>query len=199
MKHEPFDPGAADRAPASSPDGKALAPFTPAVLRHRHDGWTPERQIAFIEKLAESGSVTAACAHVRMSRQSADRLRRRWCARAFRDAWDAAVDCSYAEVEEAAAERSKHGVARPIFYKGEQIGEWRHHDERLTMFLLRWRRRQRFGPEADSLPRPDRSIPGCAEAVSGPFEPESALDGHLDAIAFAPPPPDDEESEAEEQ
>ena len=51
-----------------------------------------------------------------------------------------------AEVEQTAMERSKNGVARPIFYKGEQVGEWRHHDERLTMFLLRFRRRHRFGP-----------------------------------------------------
>ena len=32
----------------------------PVALRYRHDGWTPERQIAFIEKLADCGSVTAA-------------------------------------------------------------------------------------------------------------------------------------------
>ncbi|MEO7634756.1 MAG: hypothetical protein ABIS38_03795, partial [Sphingomicrobium sp.] len=29
---------------------------------------------------------------------------------------------------------------RPIFYKGEQVGEWRHFDERLTVYLLATRR-----------------------------------------------------------
>ena len=168
---------------ASSP--KLPVPFEPVPVLPRHDGWTAERQIAFIEKLADCGCVSAAAKHVGMSRESARKLRLRPCGRAFRDAWDAALDCAYADVEEAAMERVKKGVARPIFYKGEQVGEWRHHDERLTMFLLRFRRRHRFGPEADSLPRvPD--IPGCDPEERLPFDPESELEGGLVGIEFAP-------------
>ncbi len=167
--------------------------FEPVPLRPRHDGWTAERQIAFIEKLADCGSVSAACKHVGMSRESARKLRRRWGARAFRDAWDAALDCSYAELEESAAERSKNGVARPVFYQGEQVGEWRHYDERLTMFLLRFRRRHRFGPEADGLPRPPADIPGCDPDEQIPFDPEAELEGSLDAIEYAPEPPADDD------
>jgi hypothetical protein len=179
--------------------------FSPVPVRPRHDGWTAERQIAFIEKLADCGSVSAACEHVGMSRESARRLRRRPCGRAFRDAWDAALDCSYAEVEESAMERSRKGVVRPVFYQGEQVGEWRHYDERLTMFLLRFRRRHRFGPEADGLPRPPADIPGFDRDVPIPFDPEDEIGGHLDALEFAPePPPEDEdivwpEARAEEQ
>jgi hypothetical protein len=185
---------------ATSP--KLPIPFEPVPVRPRHDGWTPERQIAFIEKLADCGSVVAAARHVGMSRESARKLRRIPCGRAFRAAWDAALDCGYSEVEESAAERSKKGVARPIFYKGEQVGEWRQHDERLTMFLLRFRRRHRFGPEADSLPRPPADVPGyCPDQVL-PFDPEAELDGCLDGIEFAPEPPaeiDWPEPDAEEQ
>jgi len=174
---------------ASSP--KLPIPFEPVPVRPRHDGWTAERQIAFIEKLADCGSISAAARHVGMSRESARKLRRRPCGRAFRDAFDAALDVGYAELEEAAMERSKKGVARPVFYKGEQIGEWRHYDERLTMFLLRFRRRHRFGPEADSLPRP---IPGFDDDEQIPFDPEEELAGQLDAIDFAPEPlPEDPE------
>jgi len=175
---------------ATSP--RLPVPFDPVPVRRRHDGWTAERQIAFIEKLADCSSVTAAARHVGMSRESARRLRRRPCGRSFRDAWDAALDCAYAEVEEAAMERSKNGIARPIFYKGEQVGEWRHYDERLTMFLLRFRRRHRFGPEADSLPRPPADIPGYDPDEEIPFDPEAELGGSLDGIEFAPePPPED--------
>src|SRR6266545_3411987 len=124
---------------ATSP--KLPIPFDPVPVRPRHDGWTAERQIAFVEKLADCGSVSAAAKHVGMSRESARRLRNRCHGRAFRDACDAALDCGYADVEESAAERSKKGVARSVFYKGKQVGEWRQHDERLTMFLLRFRRR----------------------------------------------------------
>ena len=167
---------------ASNP--KLPIPFTPFPVRARHDGWTAERQIAFIEKLADCGSVSAAARHVGMSRESARRLRRRPCGRAFRDAWDAALDCNYADLEESAMERSKNGIARPVFYKGEQVGEWRHYDERLTMFLLRFRRRHRFGPEADALPRVD--IPGCDRDEQRPFDPEGELDGCFIALEVAP-------------
>ena len=96
---------------ASKP--KLPTPFEPVAVRPRHDGWTLERQFAFVEKLADCGSITAACKHVGMSRESVRRLRRR--GRAFRDACDAALDCGYADVEESAVERSKNGIARPIF------------------------------------------------------------------------------------
>jgi hypothetical protein len=174
--------------------------FEPVPLRPRHDGWTAERQIAFIEKLADCGSVTAAARHVGMSRESARKLRFRSYGRAFRDAWDAALDCGYAELEEAAMERARNGVARPLFFRGEPVGEWRHYDERLTMFLLRFRRRHRFGPEADALPRPPTDIPGYDPDERFPFDPEGELGGSLDALEFAPePPPDEEEPDGDEQ
>ena len=176
---------------------KPLITFQPVPVRPRRDGWTAERQIAFVEKLADTGSISAACKHVGMSRESVRQLRRRPCGRAFRDACEAAVDCGYAELEESAVERSRKGVARPIFYKGEQVGEWRHHDERLTMFLLRFRRRHRFGPEADSLPRSPSDIPGYDPEEEIPFDPEAELGGCLDGLEFAPEPPQEEEDDDE--
>ena len=170
---------------ASNP--KLPVPFEPVPVRPRHDGWTVERQFAFIEKLADCGSVTAAARHVGMSRESARKLRRRPCGHAFRDAWDAALDCGYAEVEEAAMERSKKGVARPIFYKGEQVGEWRHHDERLTMFLLRFRRRHRFGAGVDLPANPPTMICGPEEEEIA-FDPEGELNGCLEGGDFQDEP-----------
>jgi hypothetical protein len=171
---------------------KPLFPFTPVPLRARHDGWTVERQIAFVEKLADCGSISAACKHVGMSRESVRKLRRRPGGRAFRDACDAALDCSFADLEETALERAKNGVSRPVFYKGEQVGEWRHFDERLTMFLLRFRRRHRFGPEADGLPPPP-AIPGYDPEERVPFDPEWEVSGRIDALEFAPELPAEEE------
>ena len=172
--------------------------FTPVPVRRRHDGWTVERQIAFIEKLADCGSVTAACKHVGMSRESLRKLRRHPRGETFRDACDAALDCSYAEVEEAAVERSKNGVARPVFYQGEQVGEWRYFDERLTMFLLRCRRRHRFGPEVDSLPRPATDIPGVDPDEITPFDPEDELEGCLEVLDFEPELPADYDTDPHE-
>jgi hypothetical protein len=148
-----------------------LITFQPVPVRRRRDGWTIERQTAFLERLADCGSMSAACKHVGMSRESLRKLRLHVHGRDFRDACDAAIDCAYADLEQSAAERARNGVARPIFYKGEQVGEWRHYDERLTMFLLRFRRRHRFGVGADVpvLFDPEEELGGCIETLD--FEP----------------------------
>lgn len=119
--------------------------FEPAKLRPRTDGWSAERQIRFIEAIAEGATVDAAARRVGMTRDSAYKLARRPCGRSFRRGWDAALDCNMPKLEQAAFDRAVNGVARPIFHKGEQVGEWRHYDERLTMFLLRSRRPDRYG------------------------------------------------------
>jgi hypothetical protein len=57
-------------APPTPPD--ELPPFTPVPRQcARHDGWTPQRQRAFIEALADTGSVAAACKAVSMSTNGA--------------------------------------------------------------------------------------------------------------------------------
>jgi hypothetical protein len=136
----------------SSEPQQPLIPFTPSAVSKRHDGWTAVRQAAFIEALAETGCVQASCRRVGMSDSSAYRLRLR--EPAFTEAWDAALDVGIARLEEAAMARALGGVPRPVFYKGEQVGEWRHHDERLTMFLLRQRLSRRFGKWAEGQPPP---------------------------------------------
>ncbi len=57
----------------------------------RADGWTPARQLAFLETLARTRSVSAAAKSVGMSREGAYRLRRRADAGLFAAAWDRAM------------------------------------------------------------------------------------------------------------
>jgi len=139
------DPSDKRRAAGGSSSMALPAPFTPVPVRPRHDGWTAERQMAFIEVLAETGIVEEACRRVGMSRTSADNLRHRPEGVHFRRAWEAAIDYSLYRIEEEVHARARRGVARPIFYKGEQIGERLYFDERLTMFLLRYRDPHRYG------------------------------------------------------
>lgn len=126
-----------------------IIPFAPVARRPRHDGWTAARQIAFIEALAETGCVEEACKHVGMGHVSAYRLRRHPDGGLFRAAWDAALDYALHRLEQAAIGRALNGVPRPVFYRGQQVGEWRQFDERLAMFLLRYRRRARYGAWLD--------------------------------------------------
>jgi len=124
-------------------------PFTPVPVRPRHDGWTPERQTAFIEALAECGCVGDACGRVGMSTESAYALRRHLGGRDFRLAWDAALDFAIRRLSDAAFSRALHGVVVPHFYKGELIGEHRRYDEALTRFLLRYRDPLRYSKARD--------------------------------------------------
>jgi hypothetical protein len=139
-----------DEAPSPSP----LFDFDSVPLRERHDGWSEQRQRAFIAALAESGCVTDACKAVGMSSQSAYRLRRDFEAHGFRIAWEAALDYAVHRLSDAAFSRAIHGVPVPHYYKGEVVGEHRRYDEKLTMFLMRYRDPMRYGKAWDKLPEP---------------------------------------------
>jgi hypothetical protein len=56
--------------------------------RTRTDGWTPERQLRFLDELAHSRSVVKAAAFAGMSRESAYRLRDRKDGALFAALWD---------------------------------------------------------------------------------------------------------------
>ena len=57
----------------------------------RHDGWTVERQKAFIEMLARTRNVSRAAAAAGMSREGAYRFRRRPDGAMFASTWDWAL------------------------------------------------------------------------------------------------------------
>lgn len=134
--------GAGDSAP-SAPD------FDPVKLRYRRDGCTPDRQVAFIRALAECGCVAEACARVGLSTQAVYELARRPDAQSFRLAWDIAMDNAVRRIGDNGFSRALHGVAIPHYYKGELVGEHRRWDERLTMFILRYRDPLRYGKHLD--------------------------------------------------
>lgn len=65
--------------------------FTPVPLKARHDGWTPARQLRFIEHLATAKSVSRACKAVGKSTATAYALRGKPGAQSFAAAWDKAL------------------------------------------------------------------------------------------------------------
>jgi hypothetical protein len=82
------------------------------------------------------------------------------------------------QLETEALSRAINGVPRPIYFRGEQIGEWRDYDERLAMFLLRYRRPARFGGWIDGR---EPAIP--AEVLiptDEPLLPEDDSSGRLE-------------------
>ncbi|QWC57341.1 hypothetical protein F7D01_09805 [Erythrobacter sp. 3-20A1M] len=102
----------------------------------RHDGWSLDRQAAFLRQLSATHSVSEAARSVGMSRQSAYRLRSRLKGKAFDLAWEVAFHHSYDVLAHAALERALNGVEVPVYYQGELVGTYRRYDERLTVALL---------------------------------------------------------------
>jgi hypothetical protein len=143
----------ADEPAPPEEDGGETSPlaFEPVALRYRHDGWTVQRQEDFIRALAASGCVEESVRRVGKSASSAYDLRARPEAHSFRRAWDAAIDMAMPRMSDAAISRSIHGVPVPHYYKGELVGEHRRYDERLTMWLLRYRHPERYGKWLDGM------------------------------------------------
>jgi hypothetical protein len=164
-------PGA---TPASPPDAAAALDahghdpaaydWIPVLKKRRKDGWSPDKQRAFIEALADSGSVTTAAQCVGMSESSAYRLRRAPGAEAFDRAWSAAIDAASKKLLDAAFERALVGTDEPVFDRdGNRVGRRLRQSDRLLMFLLR-----AYGPDCFRGNAPGRATPAAtpvAEAL----------------------------------
>ena len=157
---------APDETPDQGPDSESSGPppatlpaFTPVPrAAARSNGWKPEVQRAFIEALAETGSVKAACRRVARADHGAYMLRRHPDAQEFRRAWDAALDIGMRRIEDVAMERALHGVEVPVYSYGKLVGTRTVHNDRLLMFMLRNRAPDRFGAgrgNSGSQPRPN--------------------------------------------
>ncbi|HEX8653952.1 MAG TPA: hypothetical protein VF693_01850 [Allosphingosinicella sp.] len=166
--------------PEPPPDQGPGAPdFDPVPVRARHDGFTPEKQRAFIEELADTGCVAAAAAKVGMTGQSATRLRRRADARSFDRAWDAATLANKRTLSAIAWDRAVNGTVKRHYYHGELKSEEIVHDNRLLIYLL---------GKADSMVE----RPAAAAQVLRNWEP------WMDAVEQGlpePPPRSDDEDE----
>lgn len=142
--------------------------FTPvARQRSRHDGWSADKQSAFIDALSHYGIVRAAAEKVGMNAASAYKLREADGAASFAAAWDAALKTGMAQLVDIAMDRAINGIAVPRFYKGEQVGEARWFDNKLLMFMMRHTSPQMFGRFAadEALSRQSEQEQARAEAV----------------------------------
>lgn len=119
--------------------------FTPVPRqRMRRGGWSADRQRQFIALLAETGSVRAACRQLGVGECQIYKLRNHPEAASFRAAWEAALDCGMARIEDTAMDRALYGTETPVFYRGEQVGMRPVYNDRLLMFLLGNRASDRF-------------------------------------------------------
>ncbi|OCC23028.1 hypothetical protein MB02_12645 [Croceicoccus estronivorus] len=119
--------------PYAEPEPHGHGPVRSAP-RLRHDGFSPARQVRFLDHLASSGNVRAACAVARISAETAYRARRR--DGRFAKVWDAALVLARSHVEAVLADRALNGVEEPVFYHGEEVARRRRYDTRLLLAHL---------------------------------------------------------------
>ncbi|MDD3799922.1 MAG: hypothetical protein PHE36_12185, partial [Novosphingobium sp.] len=120
--------------PAAAPPIPATAVPASNVPALRHDGFTPARRVRFLDALAGSGNVRAACAVAGISAQAAYRARRR--DGRFALAWEGALALARGHAEAVVADRALNGVDEPVFYHGEEVARRRRYDTRLLLAHL---------------------------------------------------------------
>ena len=111
--------------------------FTPVPrLRRRRDGWSAERQRAFIAALALCGTVTLAARAVGSTSRSAYRLLDAPGADDFARAWDAAIDQGYARIQAEALERALKGAFVPVYRRDKLVRVEHRRSDKLAIALL---------------------------------------------------------------
>jgi hypothetical protein len=161
--------------PVPSPDLPSdLLDFAPVPRRYRHDGWTPERQRAFIGALAVTGCVDRAARMVNIAQTNCYELRRAPGAEGFRRAWDAALDFAVPKLKDIAFQRAIEGELVPVFSGGKLMGFRRKYNDKLLMFCLR-----HYGQDASGRRTTINyfSTRASAGAVAGPEENEGPSTG----------------------
>ena len=143
-------------------------PFRPVPVKPRHDGWTRERQRAFIDRLCVSGCVALSARAVGKSPQSAYRLRCHARAASFRGAWDKALEAGQSYQLDVALARAVVPDRIPVIRRGRWVGERSRYDNRLAMAALRALDR-RAGPclIEDQIAVIEQYIASLYEAESG--------------------------------
>ena len=121
----------------------------------RSDGWTAVRQREFIEMLAATGSVRAACRGVGLRPDGVYRLRHRTGADSFRAAWDAAVERGTSQVRDILIDHSVNGVPESVWWAGKKVGERRKFNHNTMRWILE--RGERGRGKAESEEERDRN------------------------------------------
>lgn len=113
------------------PEDDRLA-FTPVFTGStRHDGWTADRQRAFIDQLGRTGGIAASARAVGMMPKSAYRLRTRADAAGFAAAWDIALAMGRDRALATAIARGRDGYTVPVRWRGRVMGRRHRFDNRL--------------------------------------------------------------------
>ncbi len=117
----------------------------------------PRKQDLFLKALTETVNVTLSCRKAGVPRRTVYDWRE--ADAAFARRWDEALEEGIDLLEAEAHRRAFEGVERPVYYKGERVGEWRHYSDALATFLLRAHRPEKYrdAPKAGASAEEDKA------------------------------------------
>jgi len=108
------------------------------------------RKAGFLDVLRRTANVSRAAREAGLSSSTVYRHRAKHAA--FAAGWDAAIGEALDELEDALIARAKHGVEKPVYFRGEQVGSVRTYSDALGMFLLKARRPEIYARLQASAP-----------------------------------------------
>jgi hypothetical protein len=112
------------------------------------------RKACFIDILRRTANVSRAAREAGLSSSTAYEHRARHPS--FAAAWDAAIAEALDELEDALIARAKHGVEKPVYFRGQQVGSVRTYSDALGMFMLKARRPEIYARlQTAAAPDPD--------------------------------------------
>ena len=108
------------------------------------------RRAIFLKHLAKNANVSKSA---RLAGVSASALyKHRATTPAFAGQWDAAIGEALDELEQLVIERAKHGVEKPVFFGGKQVGTVRNYSDALAMFMLKAKRPEVYARLSAEIP-----------------------------------------------
>lgn len=117
----------------------------------------PLRKRRFLERFAETGSVSAASKHAGVTRN----VHARWKAknRAFSAAWDTAQGIAIDLVEGECRRRAVEGTLEPVYHGGRPVGAIRKYSDLLLIFLLKAMKPEKYRDNYAGYPSEPRCDP----------------------------------------
>lgn len=149
--------------------------------RERHDGWTVERQNAFIDVMGRTGCVRDACRVTGISSTSAYNHRQRDAE--FDERWQRALRRAKTPLGEVAWKRAVEGEKQDVWYHGKIVGQRVKHANDVLRLLIQ---RDTNGAGRDAAGRFAPANIGAGtvpEALPDPEQPRDTLDEKLKRIS----------------
>ncbi|GAA4044996.1 helix-turn-helix domain-containing protein [Parerythrobacter jejuensis] len=125
--------------------------------------FTRERRALFLQALAATGNVRAACERVGVSRPTVYDWRRRDAA--FARGWEAAIVSAREEAEGELADRAMNGWAETVWYRGQPVGTRRRFNAKLLLTHLG--RLDKMHAQMQGAPTPDDALEVLGDISAG--------------------------------